>query len=381
MGEPFRVGYCRCSTDEQDVEIQPDQLLTLGVPRDRADETMRRISENRELWQVVGRRNQLRRRRADLTQQRALLESKMTRWQAVRDAADRTEQFLMPQQSKSAADTQMALVKCCLQETEQIIEQLDKEATALVAAERQNNAAFEEFLAFHSSDAEGAYLRYTEELGQKMFAAQTSRDVNVATFDDTWELIRPATMIQTILAADNELMQTGWLLEAYAAEEKSLLAAKQRRPEIETAQWDYAAALLLGKTWPSPAFAPPAEILAEPEWSARARAAGPESPPNNAPKVISASTPMERSIPMEIKPSVAESSSEIRAPSMISKQEKRRAKPSSDVMPPAPMSGETAAAFLYRSEEEEIKGIEFLAQRIEVPFAPLSDSNKESFIK
>ena len=35
MGEPFRVGYCRCSTDEQDVEIQTDQLLTLGVPRDR----------------------------------------------------------------------------------------------------------------------------------------------------------------------------------------------------------------------------------------------------------------------------------------------------------------------------------------------------------
>jgi hypothetical protein len=35
MGEPFRVGYCRCSTDEQDVEIQIEQLLTLGVPRER----------------------------------------------------------------------------------------------------------------------------------------------------------------------------------------------------------------------------------------------------------------------------------------------------------------------------------------------------------
>ncbi|WP_236567463.1 recombinase family protein [Nocardia sp. CY41] len=35
MGEPFRVGYCRCSTDEQDVEIQTDQLLALGVPRER----------------------------------------------------------------------------------------------------------------------------------------------------------------------------------------------------------------------------------------------------------------------------------------------------------------------------------------------------------
>jgi DNA invertase Pin-like site-specific DNA recombinase len=33
--EPFRVGYCRCSTDEQDVEIQTEQLLTLGVSRDR----------------------------------------------------------------------------------------------------------------------------------------------------------------------------------------------------------------------------------------------------------------------------------------------------------------------------------------------------------
>lgn len=35
MGEPFRVGYCRCSTDAQDVEIQTDQLLSLGVPRER----------------------------------------------------------------------------------------------------------------------------------------------------------------------------------------------------------------------------------------------------------------------------------------------------------------------------------------------------------
>ncbi|SIN21039.1 recombinase family protein [Mycobacteroides abscessus] len=35
MGEPFRVGYCRCSTDEQDVEIQTDQLLALGVPNER----------------------------------------------------------------------------------------------------------------------------------------------------------------------------------------------------------------------------------------------------------------------------------------------------------------------------------------------------------
>ncbi|WP_245671775.1 recombinase family protein [Nocardia amamiensis] len=35
MGEPFRVGYCRCSTDEQDVEIQIEQLLTLAVPRER----------------------------------------------------------------------------------------------------------------------------------------------------------------------------------------------------------------------------------------------------------------------------------------------------------------------------------------------------------
>ncbi|MFE3262603.1 recombinase family protein [Nocardia sp. NPDC059091] len=35
MGGPFRVGYCRCSTDEQDVEIQTEQLLALGVPRER----------------------------------------------------------------------------------------------------------------------------------------------------------------------------------------------------------------------------------------------------------------------------------------------------------------------------------------------------------
>ncbi|MGK8464850.1 recombinase family protein [Nocardia cyriacigeorgica] len=35
MGEPFRVGYCRCSIDEQDVEIQTGQLLALGVPADR----------------------------------------------------------------------------------------------------------------------------------------------------------------------------------------------------------------------------------------------------------------------------------------------------------------------------------------------------------
>lgn len=35
MSEPFRVGYCRCSTDEQDVEIQTDQLINLGVPRER----------------------------------------------------------------------------------------------------------------------------------------------------------------------------------------------------------------------------------------------------------------------------------------------------------------------------------------------------------
>ncbi|MFI6169697.1 recombinase family protein [Nocardia sp. NPDC051052] len=35
MVEPFRVGYCRCSTDEQDVEIQTDQLIALGVPSER----------------------------------------------------------------------------------------------------------------------------------------------------------------------------------------------------------------------------------------------------------------------------------------------------------------------------------------------------------
>ncbi len=33
--EPFRVGYVRCSTDEQDVEIQTEQLLALSVPRER----------------------------------------------------------------------------------------------------------------------------------------------------------------------------------------------------------------------------------------------------------------------------------------------------------------------------------------------------------
>jgi DNA invertase Pin-like site-specific DNA recombinase len=33
--EPFRVGYVRCSTDEQDVEIQTDQLIALAVPRER----------------------------------------------------------------------------------------------------------------------------------------------------------------------------------------------------------------------------------------------------------------------------------------------------------------------------------------------------------
>ncbi|WP_327116084.1 recombinase family protein [Nocardia sp. NBC_01730] len=33
--EPFRVEYCRCSTDEQDVEIQTEQLLALGVPTER----------------------------------------------------------------------------------------------------------------------------------------------------------------------------------------------------------------------------------------------------------------------------------------------------------------------------------------------------------
>lgn len=31
----FRVGYVRCSTDEQDVEIQTEQLITLAVPRER----------------------------------------------------------------------------------------------------------------------------------------------------------------------------------------------------------------------------------------------------------------------------------------------------------------------------------------------------------
>ncbi|GAA5050122.1 recombinase family protein [Nocardia callitridis] len=35
MIEPFRVGYVRCSTDEQDVEIQTEQLLALAVPRER----------------------------------------------------------------------------------------------------------------------------------------------------------------------------------------------------------------------------------------------------------------------------------------------------------------------------------------------------------
>jgi len=30
-----RVGYARCSTDEQDVIIQTEQLLALGVPQDR----------------------------------------------------------------------------------------------------------------------------------------------------------------------------------------------------------------------------------------------------------------------------------------------------------------------------------------------------------
>lgn len=35
MSDPFRVGYCRCSTDEQDVGIQTDQLLALGVPSER----------------------------------------------------------------------------------------------------------------------------------------------------------------------------------------------------------------------------------------------------------------------------------------------------------------------------------------------------------
>ena len=35
MGEPFRVGYARCSTDEQDVGIQTEQLLALAAPRER----------------------------------------------------------------------------------------------------------------------------------------------------------------------------------------------------------------------------------------------------------------------------------------------------------------------------------------------------------
>ncbi|WP_433225171.1 hypothetical protein [Actinomadura formosensis] len=30
-----RVGYARCSTDEQDVVVQTEQLLGLGVPADR----------------------------------------------------------------------------------------------------------------------------------------------------------------------------------------------------------------------------------------------------------------------------------------------------------------------------------------------------------
>ncbi|WP_280475684.1 recombinase family protein [Nocardia asiatica] len=34
-GEPFRVGYCRCSTDAQDVQTRTDQLLALGVPCER----------------------------------------------------------------------------------------------------------------------------------------------------------------------------------------------------------------------------------------------------------------------------------------------------------------------------------------------------------
>lgn len=34
LGEPFRVGYCRCSTGEQDVEIRTQQLLALGVPHE-----------------------------------------------------------------------------------------------------------------------------------------------------------------------------------------------------------------------------------------------------------------------------------------------------------------------------------------------------------
>ncbi|PPJ35825.1 resolvase [Nocardia nova] len=35
MVDPFRVGYVRCSTDAQDVEIQTEQLIALGVPSER----------------------------------------------------------------------------------------------------------------------------------------------------------------------------------------------------------------------------------------------------------------------------------------------------------------------------------------------------------
>ena len=35
MVDPFRVGYVRCSTDEQDVEIQTEQLIALGLPPER----------------------------------------------------------------------------------------------------------------------------------------------------------------------------------------------------------------------------------------------------------------------------------------------------------------------------------------------------------
>ncbi|GII82323.1 resolvase [Sphaerisporangium siamense] len=35
MAETRRVGYARCSTDEQDVQIQAEQLRALGVPEDR----------------------------------------------------------------------------------------------------------------------------------------------------------------------------------------------------------------------------------------------------------------------------------------------------------------------------------------------------------
>ncbi|MFF5260055.1 hypothetical protein ACFY4C_13985 [Actinomadura viridis] len=31
----IRVGYTRCSTDEQDVVVQTEQMLGLGVPPDR----------------------------------------------------------------------------------------------------------------------------------------------------------------------------------------------------------------------------------------------------------------------------------------------------------------------------------------------------------